>query len=146
MDKKDSKILQELVADSRLSYREIARRVKLAAATVKSRVENLEKNEVIKHYTTILDPQKVGYEVVAIIEIVVSKGKLIDVEEDLAKNPNVYAVYDVTGTSDAIIIVRFHRKEELSKFVKSIRVMENIERTVTHYVLNVVKEDFRINI
>lgn len=144
MDEKDIKILRELIADSRLSYREISRRVQLAAATVKSRVERLEKKDVIKHYTTILDPQKVGYEVIAIVEIVVSRGKLIDVEENLAKNPNVYAVYDVTGTSDAIIIVRFRRKEELSKFVKSIRAMENIERTVTHFVLNAVKEDLRL--
>lgn len=136
--------MKELVADSRLSYREVSRRVKLSVATVKTRVKNLEKEGVIRGYTTILNPQELGYDVVALIEIVVSKGKLLDVEEELAKNPNVYAVYDVTGASDAIIVVRFHRREELSKFVKSILRMEYVERTLTHVVLGVTKEDPRV--
>lgn len=97
-------------------------------------------------YTAILNPQKLGYDVVAIIEIIVSKGKLLDVEEELAKNSNVYAVYDVTGTSDAIIIVRFQRREDLSKFVKSILAMEYVERTITHVALGTMKEDPRVYI
>lgn len=144
MDDKDLGILKELVTDARYSYREISRRVKLSVATVKSRVENLEKEGVIKGYTAIVNPQKLGFEVAALIEVVVSKGKLLDVEERLAENPNVYAVYDATGTSDAIILVRFHRREELSKFIKSILAMENVERTITHFVLGIVKEDPRV--
>lgn len=144
MDDKDLRILREIVTDARLSYREISRRVKLSVATVKARVENLEREGVIRGYTTILNPQKLEYDVVALIEIVVSKGKLLDVEEELAKNPNVYGVYDVTGASDAIIMVRFHRREELSKFIKAILKMEYVERTITHLVLGTTKEDPRV--
>ncbi|MDQ1279221.1 MAG: hypothetical protein QG670_481 [Thermoproteota archaeon] len=146
LDDKDSMILKELIADSRLSYREISRRVKLSVATVKTRVENLEKGGIIKGYTTILNAQKLGYDVVAVIEIIVSKGKLLDVEDELAKNPNVYAVYDITGSSDAMIMVRFRRREELSKFVKDILRMEYVERTITHVVLAATKEDPRVYI
>ena len=146
LDDKDSMILKELIADSRLSYREISRRVKLSVATVKTRVENLEKEGIIKGYTTILNAQKLGYDVVAVIEIIVSKGKLLDVEDELAKNPNVYAVYDITGSSDAMIMVRFRRREELSKFVKDILRMEYVERTITHVVLAATKEDPRVYI
>ena len=144
MDEKGLGILRELVMDARHSYREISRRVKLSVATVKSRVESLEKEGVINGYTAIVNPQKLGYEVTALIEVVVSKGKLLDVEEKLAENPNVYAVYDATGASDAILLVRFRRREELSKFVKSILAMENVERTITHFVLGTVKEDPRV--
>ena len=146
MDDKDLRILKELIVDARFSYRELSRRVKLSVATVKSRVENLEKEGVIKGYTAIVNPQKLGYEVIALIEVVVSKGELLDVEERLGRNPNVYAVYDATGTSDAIILVRFHVREELSKFVKSILAMANVERTITHFVLGIVKEDPRVYI
>ena len=146
LDDKDSKILKELVADARLSYREISRRVKLSVATVKTRVEKLEKEGVIKGYATILNAQKLGYDVVAIIEIIVSKGKLLDVEEELAKNTSVYGVYDVTGSSDAMIMVRFRRREELSKFVKDVLRMEYVERTITHLVLGATKEDPRVYI
>ncbi len=144
MDDKDTIILKELIADARLSYREISRRVKLSVATVKTRVENLENEGVIKGYTTILNAQKLGYDVVAVVEIIVSKGKLLDVEEELAKNPNVYGVYDVTGSSDAMIMVRFRQREELSKFVKDVLKMEYVERTITHLVLAATKEDPRV--
>jgi DNA-binding Lrp family transcriptional regulator len=144
MDDKDARILRELSADSRLSYREIARRLKVSVATVKARIENLEKEGVIEGYTAILNPMKLGYDAIAAIEIIVSKGKLLEVEQEIAKNPNVYAVYDITGTSDALVMVRFKRSEELSKFVKSALAMDYIERTVTHAVLTVVKEDPRV--
>ena len=144
MDDKDFRILREVVADSRLSYREIARRVKLSVGTVKTRIESLEREGVIGGYTAILNPVKLGYEVAAIIEVVVSKGKLLDVERELSESPNVYAVYDVTGASDAWVLTRFKRREELSKFVKSTLAMEYVERTITHVVLTTVKEDLRV--
>lgn len=146
IDEKDMKILRELLKDARLSYREIARRVELSVATVKARVEKLERLGVINGYTAILDPEKLGYEVSAIIEIIISKGRLREVEEQLAKDPRVYAVYDVTGTCDAMILARFRNRGELSNFVKSMLAMDYVERTITHLILRVVKEDPKVYI
>ncbi|MCD6443392.1 Lrp/AsnC family transcriptional regulator [Candidatus Bathyarchaeota archaeon] len=146
IDEKDLKILRELLTDARLSYREIARRVNLSVATVKARVEKLQRLGVIKGYTVILDPDKLGYDVSAVVEIMISKGRLREVEEQLAKNPHVYAVYDVTGTCDAMILARFRNRGELSKFVKSMLAMDYVERTITHLILRVVKEDPRVYI
>lgn len=146
MDEVDLRILKELVSDARLSYREVARRTGLAVGTVAARVSNLEKEGVIKGYSAVLDAEKLGYDVVAIVEVVVSKGKLVDVEEEVAKNPNVYGVYDVTGPSDAILIARFKTRRELSKFVKALLAMEFVDRTITHVALGTLKEDFRVPI
>ncbi len=144
MDEKDVRILRELVADARLSFREIARRTGLSVVTVASRVKELEKQRVIEGYSAILNPQKVGYDMVAIIELVISRGKLLEVQNAIAKNPNVYGVYDVTGTCDAIVIARFKSREELSQFVKSLLSTENVERTITHVALGTSKEDLRV--
>lgn len=146
IDNKDLRILREVLSDARLSYREIARRVGLSVATVKARINKLEKRGVIRGYTAILDPSKLGYDVSAIIEIVIAKGKLREVEEEIAKNSNVYAVYDVTGASDAMILVRFKSRGELSRFVKSLLAMDYVERTVTHIILGIVKEEPRVYI
>ena len=146
MDKTDVKILRELVDDARLSYNEIARRVGIAVGTVATRVHNLEKKGVIKGYSAILNAEKIGYDVTAIIEMTISKGKLIDVESEVAKNVNVHGVYDVTGTSDAIVMARFKSRQDLSKFVKSLLSNEFVERTLTHFVLGTVKEDLRVHI
>lgn len=144
LEEKDVKILRELIADARLSFREIARRTKLSVVTVAARIRELEKQGVIQGYTAILNPQKLGYDLVAIIELVISRGKLLDVQREIAKNPNVYGVYDVTGTSDAIVIARFKNREELSKFVKSLLSTEYVERTITHVALGTAKEDPRV--
>ncbi len=146
VDKKDFKILEALQVDVRSSYREIARKTELSVGTVLSRIKSMEKKRVIKGYGVILDPEKMGYEIAAIIEIRVSGGKLVEVEREVAKSPNVYGVYDVTGESDAIVIARFKKREELSRFIKSLLSMEFVERTITHVVLNTVKEDFSVKL
>lgn len=146
MDPSDLTILRELVSDSRLSYREIARRVGLSVGTVISRIKNLEESGVIRGYSTVVDAEKLGYDVVAVIEIIITEGKLAEVEGILAENPNVYGVYDVTGASDAIVIARFRDRKELSSFIKSILRMKYVQRTITHVVLGTMKEDFRVPI
>ena len=144
MDEIDKKILGELLKNSRKSFREIARKLKLATGTVLSRVKNMEKDGVIKGYTVLVDHEKLGYELTAITEITVSKGKLLEVDREIAKMRNVCAVYDTTGLTDAIIIAKFKTREELSKFTKSLLANPYIERTNTHLVLTTIKEDFRL--
>lgn len=144
IDEIDKKILSEYLKDARLSFREVASKIGVAAGTVLSRVRKMEKEGLIKGYSVILDHEKLGYELTAITEVTVSKGKLLEMEKEIAKLPNICAVYDVTGLTDAIIIAKFHNREELSKFTKVLLGMPFVERTNTHIVLTTVKEDFRL--
>ncbi len=73
LDEVDKAILRELLVDARLSFREIARRVGVSTATVANKIRRLEEAGIIKGYTAIIDPEKLGYDVTAVIEIVVSK-------------------------------------------------------------------------
>ena len=79
-----------------------------------------------------------------VTEIIVSKGKLLEMEEEIAKLPNVLAVYDVTGETDAVVISKCRDREELSHFTKGLLSMPFVERTNSHVVLTTVKEDFRL--
>ena len=144
LDETDKKILREYLKDARLSYREVARRVRVAVGTVMARTKRLETEGVIRGYTALLDHEKLGYELTAITEITVSKGKLVEMEREIARLPVVCTVYDVTGMTDALIIAKFRSREELSNFTKSLLSMPFVERTNTHIVLTTVKEDFRL--
>jgi len=144
IDDVDRKILNELMRDSRKSYRAIARRAGVAVGTALNRIRRLEKNGVIKGYTALLDHEKLGYQLTVLAEITVSKGKLLEMEAAISKLPNTTAVYDVTGMTDALVIAKFHSREELSKFTKSLLSMPFIDRTNTHVVLTTVKEDLRL--
>lgn len=143
LDSVDLAIIRELIRDGRASYRSIARRLGISVATVASRVAALEKGGIIKGYTTLVDYEKLGYEITAIIELTISKGKLIEVQRQVAEKPNVSSVYDVTGETDSIIVARFKSREELNKFVKWLLSIPYVERTLTHLVLGIVKEDPR---
>ncbi len=143
MDDTDVRILKKLLSDARMSYRRIAEEIGVSPPTVLARVQKLEQEGIVKSYSALLDHEKLGFDLTAIIEITATKGKIVEIEKQIAKFPNVCAVYDITGLTDMMIIAKFKNRSELSKFVKKDLSMQYVERTNTHVVLITVKEDFR---
>ncbi len=142
LDELDREIISELIRNARVSYRELAKKLGLSVATVAYRVSKLQKSGLIKGFTTILNYEELGYEITAIIKLVIKEGRLLEVQREIASEKNVVAVYDVTGEVDSIIICRFRDRHEMSAFIKKILKMPYVERSSTHVVLEVVKEDF----
>jgi DNA-binding Lrp family transcriptional regulator len=144
MDETDVKIMELLTADARLSSRQIARQLGISVGTVLGRIKRMERAGVIKRYSAVLNNEKLGYELTVVTEILVSKGKLLEMEREIANWPNVCCVYDVTGEPDAFVIAKFHNREELSAFTKRLLSLPLVERTNTHLVLTTVKEDLNM--
>ncbi|NIO36469.1 winged helix-turn-helix transcriptional regulator [Candidatus Bathyarchaeota archaeon] len=144
LDEIDIKILRVLTDNARLSSRKIAQSCGVSIGTVLSRVKRMEERGVITGYSVLLDQEKIGYELTVVSEITVSKGRLLEMENEIARLPNVCCVYDVTGTIDAVIVAKFKNRQELSKFTKRLLALPFVERTNTHVVLTTIKEDFRI--
>jgi DNA-binding Lrp family transcriptional regulator len=143
MDETDVKILKKMLIDARMSYRRIAEEIGVSPPTVLARVEKLEKDGIIRSYSALLDHEKLGYDLTSIIEITAAKGKIVDLEKQIAKFPNVCAVYDITGLTDMIVVAKFKNRADLSRFVKKDLSLPYVDRTNTHVVLITVKEDFR---
>jgi DNA-binding Lrp family transcriptional regulator len=144
LDETDVKILKALTEDARLSSRQIAKQCDVSVGTALSRIRKMEEEGIIKGYTALLDQEKLGYELTVVTEMTVSKGRLLEVENEIARMPNVCCVYDLTGLADAAIIAKFKNREELSRFTKRLLSLPYVERTNTHVVLTAIKEDFRI--
>ena len=144
LDEVDRGILTELNADARRSHRLIATHLGVSPTTVGLRIERMERDGVIQGYVPVLDDEALGWELSATVGIRISKGRLREVEERLAKDPRAYAIYDVTGDYDALLIGRFRDRRDLDRFVKHALQDPNVERTNTQVVLNRVKEDRRV--
>ena len=144
LNETDKKILKNLLDDARFSSRQIAKNVGVSVGTVLSRIKKMEDDGLIKGYSVILDHEKLGYELTVVTEITVSKGRLTEMENEIAKLPNVCGVYDVTGLTDAVIIAKFRNREDLGRFTKQLLSLPYIERTNTHVALTTVKESFRL--
>ncbi|WP_018675290.1 Lrp/AsnC family transcriptional regulator [Riemerella columbina] len=78
LDEVDIKILKELVADSSQSVKEIAGKVNLSVTPVHDRIKKMKESGIIKNYTAVLDVEKLGYNLVAYLQV-----KLIKHREEI---------------------------------------------------------------
>ena len=137
----DREIINALLDHSRLSLRQIAKRVHVSVATVMHHLKRLEEAKTITGYSAQVDYYALGYEFNALIDVSVSKGKLLQVEQKIATHPNVYAVYDITGASDVTVLARFKTRKALDEFLKKIQTYDFVEDTQTHLILRVIKDE-----
>lgn len=141
MDETSISVLNEYIRDSRQSYREIARRLGISSGTVASRVRDLEDKGIIEKYTVQLNHEKLGYELTAITEIIISGGMMLEAGKQIANIGGALQVYNITGDSDILVVAKFKTRRQLSDFTKNITKMKNVVRTKTHVVLNTLKEE-----
>jgi DNA-binding Lrp family transcriptional regulator len=135
-----------LQEDCRLSFNKIARRLGISVGTAFNHVKKLEKAGIINGYIAKLDSEKLGYNLTVIIMIQAEGSFLDDVENEISKNANIVAVYDITGDYDAVALAKFKDRASLNAFIKNLLALPHIKRTVTHIVLNVIKEDIVIKL
>jgi len=144
VDEVDQRILDELAGNARESFRRLAVRVGVSPATVIQRVKRMEKDGIILGYSAVVDYEKMGMDFEAVVEVTITKGALLEVQKHIAHLPGVVSVYDVTGESDSLVIARCRSRGEFSRLVKKILAIPEVQRTNTHVILNVVKEDYRM--
>jgi len=146
LDDTDFKIINVLQEDSRLSFNKIASKLGISVGTVYNRIKNLEEKGVLKGYTVLIDPFKLGYTMTALILIQAEGAHIVDVENEIAENDDVISVYDITGDFDIAVTARFKDRTGLNAFIKKLLAAPYVKRTVTNIILNVVKEDLRLKI
>ena len=144
MDELDNRIIKKLNDNARKSYREIARELKVSLSTISNRIKKLEDEGVIERYIPVINQEKVGYDLTAIINFKISHGKLIELQEKISKDVHVIAVYDITGDWDSLVIANFKDRKDLNGFIKRVLSMDYVERTNTQIVLNIVKDEKRV--
>ena len=136
----DRKLLNLLVSNSRLSSKDLAKETDVSIVTVLKRVKALEQAGLIKRCTADLDYEKLGYDVSVLIKMRIAKGKLFEVEGKIANDSHVFAVYDITGDFDAVVLAKFKSRKMMDIFLKKIQTFDFVERTETSLILNTIKE------
>ena len=136
-DDLDRKIIASLLDEGRASFAEIGGVVGLSAPAVKRRVDRLVKSGVIRGFAAIIDPEVLGAGTEAFVELHCrSRTNPTDIAAMVADEPDVVAVYTVTGDADALLHVRTANPTELEAIVERVRAHHNAERTKTTIVLS----------
>ena len=144
LDTTDRALLAALLEDARISQRGLAKRVGVAQGTITNRLRRLEEMGVIKGYTVLLDAESIGWTMTVITGLRIQKGSMIDVQKQIAADPRVFAVYDVTGDYDSMVLARVRGRKDLDDLTKTVFTLNGVQRSFTQVVLNTVKEDGRV--
>lgn len=119
LDDIDRKILFYLQANCKIPYHEIGKRLKIAPSTVHNRVKRLIKKKIIKAFSAMLDPEKLGLNVVSWIGINTQPEKLREVAKKLSTYEEIQVVGASYGDHDILIQIRCHDAKELSDFIRT---------------------------
>jgi Lrp/AsnC family transcriptional regulator for asnA, asnC and gidA len=142
MDETDKKILNVLSENSRTSISSISKKTGIPNSTISNRIHKLEKNNVIEQYTTILNPEKIGVNVTALIIIQTETEKHEHVEIELPKLEQVSQVYSISGEYDILIKVWAKNLEELNEIINSqIRTIDGIEELRELIIMERLKDE-----
>ncbi len=145
IDDLDKKIIMELDGDARRSYTELAKVLKVSEGTIRNRVKNLQKRNIIK-LEPVINPYSLGYNFITMMALEVKVSDLPKVGDMLGKMPNVYYLAFVTGRYDVIAIILSKSTQELSDFIKDhISNVPGIVRSETLVNLEVRKSPWANN-
>ena len=149
LDQADLEILKALQEDSRQTYTAIGKRLGITHSTVYDRIRKMEKQKVIRNYTTFIDLEKVGVKhILAIVTVYTDPKETERVAEKLAKSPEVLEVY--TSLSDELLIMAkivAATQEDLHAFIaNSVAPLDGVLRIRTSMITKKLKEThFSIN-
>ncbi|HDZ35919.1 MAG TPA: Lrp/AsnC family transcriptional regulator [Thermococcus sp.] len=140
LDEIDRKILSILQKNSRTPLREISKEVGLAESTIYERIKKLKDRGVIKRFTVILDPESLGFHILAFILIKSKAGMYSHVANELRKYPQIVEIYETTGDYDMLVKIRTSGSDELNEFLDTIGEIDGVVATHTMVVLKIHKE------
>jgi Lrp/AsnC family leucine-responsive transcriptional regulator len=143
LDQADLEILKALQEDSRQTYTAIGKRLGITHSTVYDRIRKMEKQKVIRNYTTFIDLEKVGVKhILAIVTVYTDPKETERVAEKLAKSPEVLEVY--TSLSDELLIMAkivAATQEDLHAFIaNSVAPLDGVLRIRTSMITKKLKE------
>jgi DNA-binding Lrp family transcriptional regulator len=135
----DIKIIQSLQKDARSSVARIAKSLRMPTSSVRHRLHKLVKDGVIK-FDAMTNPLVLGYQVWVNIELQVDVTKLESVAKQLARDPEVYLVYIMTGRYDILVGAVFRTNDDFRKFITGkLPKIPGINRVSSSNVLELVK-------
>ena len=120
LDRIDRRIVEALQRDGRLANNELAAKVSLSPSPCLRRVRSLEESGVIKGYVALVDPLKVGLQMLAYVSVKLEKkGEMPAEEFSIAVNTwsEVTECYAMTGDVDYLLRVQVRDLDHFSSFL-----------------------------
>lgn len=130
IDEVDKSILMYLIENTRMPFTEIAKKMNVSAGTIHVRVKKLEDAGIIKGTTLITDYDKMGYQFVAYLGLLLTKTNRIQkVLEELYQIPNITVAHIVAGKYNIFCKIRARDTNHAKELIFRIDQIEDVLRT-----------------
>ncbi|MFM9924438.1 Lrp/AsnC family transcriptional regulator [Variovorax sp. H27-G14] len=139
MDDTDRQLLALLRDNARTPVVELAKKLRLARATVQNRIAKLEAGGTIVGYTVRLKPEAESQRIRAITSIAIEGHHADAVRRALAGHPNVVALHTTNGRWDFMAELRTDTLEAFDRVLTAIRAIPGIASTETSILLSTHK-------
>ena len=147
IDAIDSRLVELLQDDARMSNQDMAQAVGLTASSVFERVKKLEQKGIILGYGARVDSTKLGKPLLAFVRLSFGSTQGESSNEAMenlallcAEERDILECHDVAGEDCLVLKVRASGPKELQRLLASIRDCARSSRSVTNIVLSTIKE------
>ena len=144
LDSTDIRILHCLQHDGRISNQELAERVSLSPSACLRRLRNLEDSGIVRGYRPVLDAERLGGELEALVHVSMRQDEADWHErfvEQLLGWPEVVSAYIVTGASNYVLRVQARNLKQFSDFIVSrLNRAHGVTDIRSEIILQTVKE------
>jgi DNA-binding Lrp family transcriptional regulator len=136
IDELDSRLIALLRDEPRLGLMEASRRLQVARGTVQARLAKLEQRGVIRGHGPEIDPQRLGYPVLAFVFLQIAQGRLKEAVSVLQSTPEVLEATATSGPSDLLCRIVARDTEHLQEIVNRLLSNNAIRRSTSYIALS----------
>ena len=145
MDELDHQILKYLKDNSRMRISVISQKVNLSVTAIIDRIKKLEASGIIKQYTTVIDPGKIGKDITAFISVSLEHPKYNDEFISMVtQNSEILECHYITGDYDFLLKVVTGGSGSLERVLNYIKSLHGVAITRTLVVLSTLKNEISI--
>jgi Lrp/AsnC family transcriptional regulator, leucine-responsive regulatory protein len=132
LDATDWRILEALQHDGRASYAELARTVAMSASAVTERVRRLEETGVITGYTAVVDQDRIGLPILAMVRLRYPHGNYKPFHDLLDTTPEIREAHHVTGDDCFVMKVAARSMRHLEEITGRIAGLGTVTTSVVY--------------
>lgn len=130
MDAIDLKLISLLQKNARVPLKQLAEQVFLSSPATAARIERLEKEGIITGYTVRINHKKLGFPIIAFINLEVQPMQKPEFYPFISSHPNVLECNCVTGHYSMLIKVAFETTEALDSFIGKLQTFGSTETQI----------------
>jgi Lrp/AsnC family transcriptional regulator for asnA, asnC and gidA len=143
LDEIDQLIIDMLQDDGRRSYSEIAEAVKRTEVTIRRRVRRLKNEGIIKRFTVVIDPLKIGRRIQAMIRVKTQMKEASEIAEKVKNFEEINEAYFLDGACGLMLKVTVNDLSELRQFLETrLGNISGVGDTEVCIILEVIKGAF----